>query len=182
MSDQPAALACAHVRVLLEDYVDGDLAAHKPEVAAAVREHLATCADCRRQREQAVSLPYRLKALKSPEPGRTLAADVMRAIAPEQKGYRRAWTLLAPEAVLAAFILWYLSGLDGITTIASGIAGDLQGLAGWGSGGGALPVVPGVDVVLLIALITLTAIAGYHLSLLVKLAGGSMPARRVARE
>ncbi len=181
MSDR-LSLPCPRVRVLLEDYVDGDLANQKPELAVAVREHLATCADCRRQHEQAVSLPFRLKALTSPEPRKTLTADVMRAIAPEQKGYRRAWTLLAPEAVLAAFILWYLSGVDGVTSIASGIAGDLQGLAGWGSGGGSLPVVPGVDVLLLMALITLTAIAGYHLSLLVRLAGASMPPRRVARE
>ncbi|HEX2680604.1 MAG TPA: zf-HC2 domain-containing protein [Candidatus Dormibacteraeota bacterium] len=181
MSDQRA-LACARVRVLLEDYVDGDLATQSPELAAAVREHLAGCADCRRQHEQAVSLPFRLKALSSPEPRRSLTADVMRAIAPEQRGYRRAWTLLAPETVLAAFILWYLSGVDGLTSIASGIAGDLQSLVGWGAGGGSLPVVPGVDVLLLIALIMLTGIAGYHLSLLVKLAGGGIPARRVARE
>ena len=181
MSDR-LSLACARVRVLLEDYVDGDLAAASPDLAAAVREHLAGCADCRRQHEQAVSLPFRLKALSSPEPAKSLTRDVMRAIAPETKGYRRAWTLLAPEAVLAAFILWYLSGVDGVTSIASGIANDLQGLAGWGAGGGSLPVVPGVDVLLLSALIALAAIAGYHLSLLVKLAGGALPARRVARE
>ena len=62
------ALACARVRVLLETYVDGDLAQNDPETARAVREHLITCADCRRQHQQAVSLPFRMKALRSPAP------------------------------------------------------------------------------------------------------------------
>ena len=50
-------LACARVRVLLESYVDGDLARNEPQVATALREHLAGCADCRRQHHQAVSVP-----------------------------------------------------------------------------------------------------------------------------
>ena len=175
-------LACARVRVLMESYVDGDLAHDDAPLAAAVRAHLAGCADCRRQHHQAVSVPFRLKALTSPQPPESLIVDVMRAVAPSRKGYRRAWTLLAPEAILAAFILWYLSGLDGLTSIASGIFGDLQGLAGWGSGAGPLPSAPPVDVVLLLALIALTAIAAYHLSILIRLAPGALPARRIARE
>ncbi|OLB91588.1 MAG: hypothetical protein AUI15_22660 [Actinobacteria bacterium 13_2_20CM_2_66_6] len=79
-------------------------------------------------------------------------------------------------------ILWYLSGLDGLTSIASGIFGDLLGLAGWGSGAGPLPTVPRVDVVLLVALIALTAIAGYHLSILIRLTPGPLTGRRTARE
>ncbi len=181
MSSTPY-LKCARVRVLLEPYVDGDLEGEEPHLAAAVREHIAGCTDCRRQHHQAVSVPFRLKALGSPQPRPSLTQDVMRAIAPERRGYRRAWTLLGPEAILAAFILWYLSGLEGLSSIASGVAGDLQALAGWGSGAGQLPTVPGVDVLLLLALISLTAIAGYHLSLLVKLAPGAMPARRTARD
>jgi predicted anti-sigma-YlaC factor YlaD len=175
-------LTCARVRILLEPYVDGDLARDDPQLAAAVRDHLVGCLDCRRQHDQAVSVPFRLKALGSPQPRPSLAADVMRAIAPERRSYRRAWTLLAPEAVLAAFILWYLSGLDGLSSIASGVAGDLQSLAGWSSGGGQLPTVPGVDVLLLLALISLTAIAGYHLSLLIKLSPGATQTRRIAGE
>ena len=165
-------ITCARVRVLLEPFVDGEL---DDESATAVRSHLATCPDCRRQHEEAISLPFRLKALTSPPPRETLTADVMRAIAPTRAGSTRAWTLLAPEAVLVAFILWYLSGLDGLGSIASGIFSDLQGLAI-----GSVPVIPQVDVLLLIALIALTAIAGYHLSILIRIAPGAVPTRRRA--
>lgn len=160
-------LACARVRVLMEPYVDAEL---EPVLAAGVRDHLADCAECRRQHEQAISVPFRLKALASPPPRETLVADVMRVVAPSRMVARRAWTLLAPEAILVTFILWYLSGLEGLGSIASGIFGDLQGLAGWGSGSGSLPSVPPVDALLLIALIALTAIAGYHLSILIRIA------------
>lgn len=171
-------LACARVRVLLESYVDGELAQGDPQTARDVRDHLAGCADCRRQHDQAVSLPFRLKALTSPAPRPTLVKGVLAAVAPVQANDRRAWTLLAPEAVLASFILWYLSGLDGLGTIASGIFGDLQGLAGWGSGAGPLPTVPPVDVVLLVALIVLTAVAAYHLSILIRLAPEGLTTHR----
>lgn len=166
------ALTCARVRVLLESFVDGDLDADQ---AIAVRRHLAGCADCRRQHEQAISLPFRLKALTSPPPRETFVADVMRAVAPSRVGYRRAWTPLVPEAALVAFILWYLSGLEGLGSIAGGIFSDLQGLAI-----GSLPVIPPVDVLLLLALLALTAIAGYHLSILVRLAPGPLPRQRRA--
>lgn len=146
----------------MEPYVDGDLDAQQ---SRAVRDHLAGCAECRLQHEQAISVPFRLKALASPQPRETLAADVMKAIAPARNATRRVWTLLAPEALLVAFILWYLSGLEGLSSIASGIFDDLQGLAA-----GSVPTVPQVDVVLLVAAITLTSIAGYHLSLLIRIA------------
>ncbi len=176
MSDMP----CGRVRVLLEAYLDGDLARDDPELAAGIREHLASCADCRLQHDQAISLPFRLKALSSPPPRDSLVADVMRSVTPSPAVYRRAWTLLAPEALLVGFILWYLSGLDGLTSIASGVFGDLQGLAGWGSGVGPLPSIPPVDALLLIALIALTAIAAYHLSILIRLAPST--GRRAAGE
>jgi anti-sigma factor RsiW len=180
MSRPPALITCARVRVLLESYVDGDLARDDPALARAAREHIAGCADCRRQHDHAISLPFRLKALTSPQPSGTLIGDVMRSVVPQRISDRRAWTLLAPEAVLVAFILWYLSGLEGLGSIASGIFGDLQGLAGWGSGIGPLPSVPPVDVLLLLALIALTTIAAYHLSILVRLAPGALPNRRRA--
>jgi hypothetical protein len=170
-------LACARVRVLMEPYVDGEL---DPAIAAAVRGHLAGCEECRRQHEQAISLPFRLKALTSPPPRESLVADVMRLVAPSRTVARQAWTLLAPEALLLAFILWYLSGVEGLSSIASGIFGDLQGLAGWGSGSGPLPSVPPVDILLLMALIALTAIAGYHLSILIRIAPAGIPNRRHA--
>jgi predicted anti-sigma-YlaC factor YlaD len=167
-----AAVSCARVRVLLESYVDGDLAGSDPVTANALREHLAGCADCRRQHHQAVSLPFRLKALNSPAPPASLVGDVMRSVAPVGRTNRRAWTLLGPEALLVAFILWYLSGLDGMTSLVSGMFNDLQSLAGWGAGAAPLPSVPAVDVLLLAALIALTAIAAYHLSILVRLDTG----------
>jgi anti-sigma factor RsiW len=156
----------------MEPFVDGDL---DPAQAAAIREHLATCAECRRQHEQAISLPFRLKALASPGPRESFAQEVMRAVAPARSMDRRVWTLLAPEALLAGFILWYLSGLDGLGWIASGVFDGLEGMAA-----GSVPSVPPVDVVLLIALIALTAIAGYHLSLLIRIAPGGLANRRHA--
>ena len=167
MSSGP--LACARVRVLLEAYVDGDLDRVEPATAAALRAHLATCDDCRKQHHQAISLPFRIRALGSPAPSETLIGEVMRAVAPARRADRRAWTLLAPEGILVAFILWYMSGLDGLTSLASGMMSDLQALAGWGSGLAPLPSVPGVDVLLLLALIALAAIAAYHIAILIRL-------------
>jgi hypothetical protein len=164
-----AALACARVRVLLEAYVDGDLALSDANRAQAVREHLRGCADCRRQHEQAVSLPFRMKALRSPAPPESLIASVMSSIAPAPLPARSAWGLLIPEAILGAFILWYMSGLDGLTALASGGWSDLQGLAFWGSGASPLPSIPVADVLLLCAFIALTALAAYHLSVLARL-------------
>lgn len=172
-SDQT--LACARVRVLLEAYVDGDLATGDPGLAKAVRAHLATCADCRHQHDQAASLPFRLKALSAPAPRETFTAEVMRSITPVAHGYRSAWALLVPEAVLVAFILWYMSGLDGLATVATGIFDDLQTLAGWGAGAGPLPDVPAVDVFLLLALIALAGIAAYHLSILIRITSAARP-------
>ena len=175
-------LACGRVRVLLEAYADGDLARDDAALAAAVRQHLAACADCRRQLEQTISLPFRLRALSSPQPPAALVARVMESITAARQGSRRAWTLLIPEGLLAVFIVWYLSGLDGLTSTASGILGDLQGLAGWGSGAGSLPSTPRVDVLLLVALIALAAIAAYHLSILIRLAPTGLNTQRPARE
>jgi predicted anti-sigma-YlaC factor YlaD len=162
-------LNCARVRVLIEPYVDGDLTSTDPALAETVREHLAGCDDCRRQHHQAVSLPFRLEALTSPKPRASLVSDVMRDVSTKRQNDRRAWTLLAPEAALAAFILWYLSGVEGLATIAGGVFNDLQGLTSWGAGAGSLPSVPAVDLVFLIALIVLTALAAYHISVLVDL-------------
>lgn len=176
MSRPGETLACARVRVLLEPLVDGDL---DPSLAAAVRDHLVACAECRRQHDQAVSIPFRLRALTSPAPRPSLVQEVMRAVAPTRRVERRAWTLLAPEAILAGFIVWYLSGMEGLSSLASSIVTDLQRLAGWGSGTGTLPSVPRSDVLLLVALIALTAVAAYHLSLLVQIAP---PSRRTVHE
>ncbi len=174
----PAPLACARVRVLLEPYVDGDLARTDPLLADQVRAHLATCDDCRHQHQQAVSIPFRLKALRSPGPPASLVANVMASVAPVRVTARRAWALLAPEVLLVAFVLWYLSGLSGLAGVATGVLSDLQALAGWGEGAAPLPSVPAADVLLLAALIALTAIAAYHLSVLARLNTDVNPARR----
>ncbi len=160
---------CARVRVLIEPYVDGDLARTDPPLAKAVNDHIATCDDCRRQHQQAVSLRFRLKALSSPAARASLVPDVMREVTTAQQNHRRAWTLLAPEAALAAFLLWYLSGVQGLATIASGVFTDLQSLSSWGAGAGSLPSIPAADLGFLIALIVLAALAAYHISVLVSL-------------
>jgi predicted anti-sigma-YlaC factor YlaD len=180
-------LNCARVRALIEPYVDGDLTRTDPALAAAVRDHLAGCEDCRRQHHQAISLPFRLKALSSPKPPASLVPDVMRQVTTTRQNDKRAWTLLVPEAALAAFILWYLSGVQGLATIVSGVFTDLQSLTSWGAGAGSLPSVPAVDLVFLIALIVLTALAAYHISVMVGLDattphGPQEISRRVARD
>jgi hypothetical protein len=154
----------------MEAYVDGDLAATDPATAEQVRAHISGCADCRRQHDQAISLPFRLRALRAPNPPDTIVANVMRAVAPEPVNSRRAWALLIPEAALVAFIVWYLSGLDGLAHVASSAFDDLLVLFNWGAGAASLPSVPVADVFLLGALIALALTAAYHLSVLAHLA------------
>lgn len=170
--DRPGGLACARARVLIEAYIDGDLAATDRGLASQMKAHLAGCEDCRRQHEQAVSLPFRLKALRTPAPPESLVGNVMRSITPARTESRRAWTLLIPEAALVAFIVWYLSGLDGLASVASGTVSDLQVLLNWGVGAAQPPSIPVADVFLLAALIALALTAAYHLSILSRLDAG----------
>jgi predicted anti-sigma-YlaC factor YlaD len=166
----PSTLACARVRVLMESYVDGELAANDPATAEQVRAHLATCGDCKRQHDQAASLPFRLRALRAPNPPDSLVGNVIRAVTPERNLARRAWIPLIPEGILVAFIVWYLSGFEGLAREATSAVTDLQNLMNWGVGGASLPAVPVADVFLLIALIALALTAAYHLSVLSHLA------------
>jgi len=161
-----SALACARVRVLLEAFIDGDLAQADSD---AVRAHLATCEDCRRQHQQAVSLPFRMRALRSPSPPDDLIPAVLRSVAPVHAAPRSAWILVLPEAILVGFILWYMSGLEGLASLATGGWSDLQTLMGWGAGAAALPEIPVADALLLVALLALSITAAYHLSVLVRL-------------
>jgi predicted anti-sigma-YlaC factor YlaD len=172
-----SSIACARVRVLLEAYIDGDLA---PDVSEGVRVHLSTCEDCRRQYEQAVSLPFRMRALRSPAPPEDLIPSVLRSVAPVHEAPRAAWILVLPEAVLVGFILWYMSGLDGLASLVTGGWSDLQSLFGWGAGSASLPDIPVADALLLVALLALSITAAYHLSVLVRL--GDENARPALRE
>ena len=169
MSDHMGDITCARARTLIEAYVDGDLASTDPGLAARLKSHLAGCDDCRRQHEQAVSLPFRLKALRTPAPPGSLVGNVMRAVQPARAQPRRAWTLLIPEGLLVAFIFWYLSGFDGMASVLSGTVADLQRLLNWGVGAAEPPSIPVADVFLLVALIALAITAAYHLSILSRL-------------
>jgi len=170
MAEAPGGITCARVRVLMEAYVDGELAAGDPEMAGRVRAHIAACDDCRRQHDHAVSLPFRLRALRAPQPPDAIVANVMRAVTPRRDESRRAWALLIPEAALVAFIVWYLSGLDGLAREATSALNDILVLFNWGEGAASLPAVPVADVFLLGALIALALTAAYHLSVLSHLA------------
>ncbi|HEV2216303.1 MAG TPA: zf-HC2 domain-containing protein [Candidatus Dormibacteraeota bacterium] len=180
MTDQPGDLACARARVLIEAYVDGDLARTDPDLAARMKVHLADCDDCRKQYQQAVSLPFRLKALRAPQPPPSLLTNVMHAVRPERGESRRAWALLIPEAALVAFIVWYLSGLDGLASVASGTVSDLQVLLNWGVGAAQPPSIPVADVFLLAALIALAITAAYHLAILSRLSAPTLREHRRA--
>ena len=179
-ADQPGGLACARARVLIESYVDGDLATTDSDLALRMKIHLAGCEDCRRQYQQAVSLPFRLKALRAPAPPPSLLGNVMSAVRPARVEARRAWALLIPEIALVAFIVWYLSGLEGLASVASGTISDLQVLLNWGIGAAEPPSIPVADVFLLAALIALAITAAYHLSILTRLGAPSLRERRRA--
>jgi len=169
---QPGALTCARARVLVESYADGELAPEDPDLAQRLKAHIAGCDDCRRQYEQAVSLPFRLKALRTPAPPADLVGNVMRSVQTARTAPRRAWTLLIPETLLVGFILWYLSGLEGLASTVSGAVADLQRLLNWGVGVADPPSIPVADVFLLAALIALAITAAYHLSILSRLDTG----------
>jgi predicted anti-sigma-YlaC factor YlaD len=179
-AEQPGGLACARVRGLIEPYVDGDFATTDPDLESRMKLHLAGCEDCRGQYQHAVSLPFRLKALRAPVPPPSLLGSVMNAVRPARVESRRAWTLLIPEAALVAFIVWYLSGLEGLASVASGTVSDLQVLLNWGVGAAQPPSIPVADVFLLAALIALAMTAAYHLSILSRLGGPSLRERRRA--
>lgn len=163
---------CARARGLIEAYVDGELAAEDPELAERLKAHMAGCDDCRRQYEQAVSLPFRLKALRTPAPPSSLIGNVMRSVQTTRSAPRRAWALLIPETLLVGFIVWYLSGLEGLASTVSGTVSDLQRLLNWGVGVAEPPSIPVADVFLLAALIALAITAAYHLSILSRLDTG----------
>jgi len=160
---------CAEVRPLLEGLVDSELdTAH----AAILRDHLAQCADCRLQHQEAVSIPNRLRALKAPEPPPELVISVLSAVAAvragEQSRGRLIWKPVVAEVLLSAVIGWYISGFAGLGSITTATFGELAQLFGWSSGAAALPTAPSSDLVLVLACLSLIAVTAYHLMLIAR--------------
>ena len=174
-------LRCAEVRPLIEEFVDLGL---DPALAASVRAHLLECDDCRRQQEEALSLPSRLRALVAPEPPAELLASVMTAVgairALEGSRRRVIWKPVVAEALLSAIIGWYISGFAGLGTITNATLGELGQLFGWGSGASALPAAPSADLVLVLACLSLIGVTAYHLMLIARSTGGRRTGGRTA--
>jgi anti-sigma factor RsiW len=149
--------SCADVRARLETLVDGE------GDGADVSAHLAACPACGAHHAEAASLPWRLAALRSPEPPPSLVQEVLRRVGRNRVGPLRFWSLLGVEAFLALVTLWYVSGLDGLVRIAQGTASEVAAVAG---GGFEVPPAPAVDLFLLLLSGLLLAVTLYHLTLL----------------
>jgi anti-sigma factor RsiW len=165
-------LTCGQNRPLLEPFVDGLL---DEENAASVRAHLKDCADCRVQHREAVSIPSRLRALRSPEPPGDLVANVMRSVA-SHRAPRFAWGPVVLEVLLSALIGWYVSGFAGLADLASITSGELAQVLGWGTGSAQLPAAPSAPALLFLACVALLGVTIYHLALIVR-RGDDQPAR-----
>lgn len=163
---------CAEVRPLLEDHVDNRLG---PDAAALVRAHLAGCADCRREHEEAISIPSRLRALRAPEPPPALLTSVMSAVETIRETEARRgtifWKPAVAEAILSAIIGWYISGFAGLGALTSTTLGELGQLFGWTFGSTALPPAPSADLVVVLACLSLIGVTTYHLMLIARSSG-----------
>jgi len=162
---------CHELRQRLEPLVDGEL---DQETAARLEAHLRACSGCSKAYEEAVSLPFRLRALKAPEPPPALVPAVMRAWgAPASLDQPAVWTrpvIWAPllaEGGLAGIIGLYLSGLAGVAALARATVGDLGALWGWGVGSSTPPSDFSADLVVVGALL-LMVVTIYHLAVLVR--------------
>jgi hypothetical protein len=112
---------CDHVRPELGGYVLGGL---QPEEAAAVREHLATCAECAAEHASLAGLP-RLLVLAAPmaeagPPAPALEERVLDAIAgerphraPRRRRFLRPRVLLPAAAALAVIAVALVIALGG---------------------------------------------------------------------
>jgi hypothetical protein len=130
--------ACEHVRPELGGYVLGAL---EPEEEAAVREHLATCAQCAAEHASLTGLP-RLLALAAPmaeagPPAPALEERVLDAIAGERPHRaplaRRLWrprVLVPAAAALAVAVLALVIALGGGEERQPGFEVALQPVAG----------------------------------------------------
>ena len=155
--------SCSEVRAALEAAVDGDLP--EPRLTP-LRAHLAGCAECRRHHAEAVSLPSRLAALRSPEPPPTLVSGVLRQVGAARTRPLEVWGLLAAEALLVLVAGWYVSGLGGLLRLGSRTAADVGAWLEWLGGQALLPAPPTGDVFLLLLAGLLALVSLLHLALL----------------
>jgi len=136
--------ACDHVRVELGGYILGAL---EPEEEAAVREHLATCAQCAAEHASMTGLP-RLLALAAPmaeagPPAPAVEERVLDAIAGErQRSPRRRLlrlrVLVPAAAALAAVAVALVIALGGGDEPAPGFEVALKPVAGEAGSGRAV--------------------------------------------
>lgn len=159
------ATICLCVRDQLEALVDGELDADR---AAELRGHLARCAECRAHHAEASSLPHRLAAIRVPDPPPMLLREVLNRVARERVSPLRLWLPLAVEMALFLVTLWYLSGLQGLYSLAQLTASDVGVAVSWGLGQSDLPRAPASDVFLLTVCGLLVATTLYHLALLLR--------------
>jgi Putative zinc-finger len=129
---------CDHVRPALGGYVLGAL---EPEEEVAVREHLATCAECAAEHAGMAGLP-RLLALAAPiaeagPPAPALEERVLDAIAgerphrtPRRRNLLRARVLVPAAAALAAVAVALVLALGGDDGAPGGFEVALQPVAG----------------------------------------------------
>ena len=136
--------ACEHVRLELGGYILGAL---EPEEEAAVREHLATCAQCAAEHASMTGLP-RLLALAAPmaeagPPAPAVEERVLDAIAGErQRSPRRRLlrlrVLVPAAAALAAVAVALVIALGGGDEPAPGFEVALKPVAGQTASGRAV--------------------------------------------
>jgi predicted anti-sigma-YlaC factor YlaD len=157
------AAVCVQVRAQLEALIDGEVSAGR---AAEMRAHLAGCTSCRAHHAEASSLPNRLAAVGGPEPPPALLDAILSRVHRERIGPLRLWGPLAVEMMLSVVVLWYVSGLDGLSILVQHTASDVGALMGWGLGEADLPAPEGGDVFLLLLCGLLLVTTLYHLSLL----------------
>ncbi len=163
---------CHELRQRIEPLVDREL---DQETAARLETHLRGCSGCSRAYEEAVSLPFRLRALKAPEPPPALVPVVMRAVRAPAGLQRPAvwtrpliWAPLVAEGGLAGIIGLYLSGLAGVAALARATAEDLGALWGWSAGSSSPPSDFSADLVVVVGALLLMVVTIYHLTVLVR--------------
>ncbi len=163
---------CHELRQRLEPLVDREL---DQETTARLEAHLRSCSGCSKAYEEAVSLPFRLWALRAPEPPPALVPAVMRAVGAAARLERPAvwtrpliWAPLLAEGGLAGVIGLYLSGVAGVAALARATVGDLGALWGWSVGFSSPPSDFSADLVVVVGALLLMVVTIYHLALLAR--------------